>query len=116
MAKLAIEEFLNQKTITLKKGIELDEVVIKSDNNFAKTIIKNIQRNRKKNDLHQLNFTTKLYVKSSLEKSTGINNEYKSTLNFLEKYSEVQHYNNTWKETKIGINDLVKRKTISNHK
>ena len=114
LAKLAIEEFLNQKTITLKKGIELDEVVIKSDNNFAKTIIKNIQRNRKKNDLHQLNFTTKLYVKSSLEKSTGINNEYKSTLNFLEKYSEVQHYNNTWKETKIGINDLVKRKTISN--
>ena len=113
LAKLNIEEFSYQKVIILKRGIQLDEVVIKSDNNFAKTIIKNIQRNRKKNDLQQLNFTTKLYVKSSLEKSAGLNNEHKSTLNFLEKYSEVQHYNSTWKEKKIGINDLVKRKPIS---
>ena len=105
MAKLTIEEFLNRKIITLKKGIQLDEIVIKSDNNFAKTIIKNIQKNRKKNDLQQLNFTTKLYVKSSLEKSTGINNEYKSTLNFLEKY-----YQSSMVMGLQGmINDLVKR-------
>jgi hypothetical protein len=99
--------------IDIKLSVEINEVatvVIKSDVNFAKEIIKKVIKNNSKNAKAIQSYKAKAYVKVSLEEENPFEPEKKSKLNFIEHYSNVRfEYPNKWMVEKLGVKDLLKK-------
>lgn len=101
-----IAKNLPAKIILNKSAQKLTEVVVLAKGNYAKSIIKNVIKNRSKNDPWKADFSCNLYNKSTLELDSDINND-SIGLSFAEKYALVQFKpNNQWRETKLGLKDL----------
>lgn len=111
--KIAVRDITStQLNINLTTEInEVSTVEIDGENDFAKSIIKKVIKNRSKHFKSISSFTADAYAKVSLEEENPFTPNTKDKLNFIEHYSVVhfQHPNN-WKVEKMGVKDLSKKK------
>lgn len=106
---IVVENVLLNPTIALTiYSQKLNTVTVSSKKGLAKTIIKNVIKNRNQNDYFNRSFSVNLYTKSILDKQEQENNRSRDTmqLSLAEKYSKIDYSKGKWKETKLGIQDL----------
>lgn len=109
---VAIQDFILTNRITLSEKAELlDEVMINTDNDLGRRLIKKAIQNQSINNYQNNDFSAKIYVKSTLHKTEEIATENITVQqNFIEKSSNLYFQpNNNWLEIKQGINDLSEK-------
>jgi len=108
LKKVVAKKVLENSVIQLiQTAQEIEIVTISSQSEKSKSIIKKVIQNRKANDFSDKNFTANLYTKSILDRRITYDGRGDTVQkSFAEKYSLIEHSNNKWKETKLGVKDL----------